>query len=355
MFSVKVVDCHYEGKPELAASYIISTPVTTAIVETGTAVNTDIILAALDEAGIQKDAVSLIAVTHVHLDHAGAAGALARQLPNAKVLCHPHGTRHLADPTALIKGATAVHGEERMRLFYGTTLPVPKEQLVATENGHCYPLGPSVSLQVHHSPGHAPHHQFLSLHAPLPGGDTPVCVGVFTGDGFAASYSFMRRPESARCPWPNVPAGRPTASLMVHAIPPQFDPVAWHGSLDLLAGLQPHLIFFTHYGPAPFTHEMIQAAHRMVRTHVFRCPIAFILLRARAQDDYVALVAAPSAAELPSIASLTTEVTALVRAQQQIAATVPDDFSDRLQVDANLCAHGITMWRQKQLSPPKKQ
>ena len=122
---VVLVDAGYV-RPGLAASYLVRGESSAAIVETGTALSVPRILAALAARGVPRESVSHVVVTHVHLDHAGGAGALLRELPRARLVVHPRGARHLVDPSKLLAGAAEVYGgPDRLRALYGEVLPVP--------------------------------------------------------------------------------------------------------------------------------------------------------------------------------------------------------------------------------------
>ena len=119
-----------------------------------------------------------VLTTHVHLDHAGGAGALMQALPNARCAVHPRGARHLAEPSKLIAGSIAVYGEERFRELYGEIVPIDEARMLVPEDGERIRLG-SRSLELIHTPGHALHH---------------YCVvdrehdRIFSGDTFGLSY-----------------------------------------------------------------------------------------------------------------------------------------------------------------------
>ncbi|WP_394740601.1 MBL fold metallo-hydrolase [Natronococcus roseus] len=125
-----------------------------AIVDTGIGTNYERILAALEEIGIAPEDLEVIAVTHIHLDHAGGAGYLAEACPNADVYVHPIGTSHLADPSKLVAGTKAAVGDQWQ--YYVEPKPVPEDRIVEIEDGDAIDLG-THELRVHEAPGHAPH------------------------------------------------------------------------------------------------------------------------------------------------------------------------------------------------------
>jgi glyoxylase-like metal-dependent hydrolase (beta-lactamase superfamily II) len=219
---VSAIDTEYV-RPRMDASHLIVHGGRAAFVDTGANNAVPNLLAALAQKGLSPEQVDYIFVTHVHLDHAGGAGLLLRSLPNATVVVHPRGLRHLADPSKLIAGTIAVYGEDGYRALYGDLEPIPEARLRAAQDGECYTLS-GRPLYTLHTPGHALHH--YCLHDPEGG-------GVFTGDTFGISY---RETDSAQGPF-----------IFPTTTPVQFDPAALHASIDRLVALQPEAMYLTHY------------------------------------------------------------------------------------------------------------
>ena len=115
-------------RPGLAASHLVVDSGRAAFVDTGTTLSLPNLLAALAEKNLDPADVDWVLATHVHLDHAGGAGALMRELPNARCAVHPRGARHLAEPSKLIAGSIAVYGEERYRALYGEIVPIDEDR-----------------------------------------------------------------------------------------------------------------------------------------------------------------------------------------------------------------------------------
>ena len=128
----------------------------TALVDCGYASSYHNVLSGLAEIGIAPGDVRYIIPTHVHLDHAGAAGHLMRSMPNAQLLVHERGAPHLIDPTRLLESATSVFGEAIMEL-YGRPVPVPTERVVPVGKEMQLDLGNGSTAALIHAPGHAPH------------------------------------------------------------------------------------------------------------------------------------------------------------------------------------------------------
>lgn len=182
MLQVTTIDCEYVAAG-LAAAYLVASRGEAAFVETNTSHAAPRLLDALDRAGIAREAVKYVVVTHVHLDHAGGTSALLAHLPNARVLAHPRAARHLVDPSRLVASAKGVYGAETFQKLYGEIGPIDAGRVDALEDGASVTLG-GETLSVHHTRGHANHH--FVVHAPA--WDT-----VFTGDTFGLVYPRLQR------------------------------------------------------------------------------------------------------------------------------------------------------------------
>src|SRR5579863_2378067 len=153
---ISAIDTDYV-RPRLDASHLIVRGGRAAYVDTGTSHSVPALLEALVEKDLSPAAVDYVFLTHVHLDHAGGAGELMRHLPNAKVLVHPRGAVHMADPAKLIAGTKAVYGDAEFERLYGRIPPIPAERIVEVPDGLLVRLGGSEFLFIH-TPGHALHH-----------------------------------------------------------------------------------------------------------------------------------------------------------------------------------------------------
>ena len=219
---ITAIDAEYM-RPRADASHLIVRDGRAAFVDTGTTHSVPGLLAALDAKGIDRAQVDYLLITHVHLDHAGGAGSLARALPGARVVVHPRGARHLSDPAKLIQGSIAVYGPERFAALYGEIIPIPEERLHQAADGERLFLGKS-PLELIHTPGHALHHYCII---------DPGARAIFSGDTFGLSY---RETDSAQ-----------GAFIFPTTTPVQFDPQALHVSVDRLLAYQPESIYLTHY------------------------------------------------------------------------------------------------------------
>ncbi len=220
---ITALDVHYV-RPALASSHLIFEGGRAAFVDTGTSLAVPRLLAALTEHGVGPDAVDYVFLTHIHLDHAGGAGELVRHLPRARVVVHPRGVEHLAEPSRLIKATRAVYGDAVFERLYGDIVPIARERLLATaEDLRLELAGRPFSFL--HTPGHALHHVAIVDHG---------AKAVFTGDTFGISYREFDVD------------GRPF--VFPTTTPSQFDPDQLKDSIARIAALRPAAVFLTHYG-----------------------------------------------------------------------------------------------------------
>lgn len=158
---VYVLDTYALGHPGTVGVYVITGPKVT-LVDCGYASSYQNVLSGLAELGVMPSDVRYIVPTHVHLDHAGAAGRLMKEMPNARVVAHERSVPHLADPAKLIESATRVFGETVMGL-YGSPEPVPQDRMTSVGKELHMDLGDGLTATLMHSPGHAPHQVSIML------------------------------------------------------------------------------------------------------------------------------------------------------------------------------------------------
>jgi glyoxylase-like metal-dependent hydrolase (beta-lactamase superfamily II) len=216
---VTMVDTLMTGEPEFNAVYVLAGD-EPALIEAGPGADLPLVLEALERLGVGPRDLAHIVVTHIHLDHAGGAGALADRFPEATVRVHERGAPHLADPTKLIASTARTYGEDRMRSFFGDTLPVPDSRLRALTDGERIDLG-SRELDVVHTPGHASHH--VALH------DSQSGV-LFTGEAIGSHL-----------PWG--PAFRPALP------PPEVDVEVALDSIERIRRRRATSLLTSHFGP----------------------------------------------------------------------------------------------------------
>jgi len=220
---VHAIDTGFQ-RDRFDAAYLIVERGRAAFVDTGTAYAVPRLLGALAALGLARAAVDHVIPTHVHLDHAGGAGALMRELPAATLWVHPRGARHLIDPAALWAGATAVYGAEEMARSYGEVVPVPAGRVRETGDGLTIELA-GRPLRFIDTPGHARHHHCVW---------DAASRGWFTGDTFGLSYRDFDVDGRA---W-----------ILPTSTPVQFEPEALERSVERLLAADPDCVYLTHYG-----------------------------------------------------------------------------------------------------------
>jgi len=212
------LDLLHLGVSRVITGYLYRHSTETVLIEPGPASTLETLLADLQTLGIGPDALRHVILTHIHLDHAGAAGHLAEIFQNAVFYVHPVGLPHLADPTRLVNSARRLYGEDLERLF-GLPRPVPPDRLVALTDGGRLGLG-GRTFGVYFSPGHASHHAvFLEIEDRI----------LFAGD---AAGTRMPGVDSVRPPTP----------------PPDIDIEAWHETINRIRGLRPVVLAVAHAG-----------------------------------------------------------------------------------------------------------
>ncbi|HET6873804.1 MAG TPA: MBL fold metallo-hydrolase, partial [Acidimicrobiales bacterium] len=154
------IDTLLGGWERVTAGYLIEGPAP-VLIETGSQTSVPALLAALSELGVAAGDLAGVAVTHIHLDHAGGVGDVAKAFPKATVYVHEKGARHLVDPSRLVRSAALVYGE-LLDTLYGGLDPTPAERVHVLEDGEQIEIGPGRTLTTIDSPGHAKHH--LGLH-----------------------------------------------------------------------------------------------------------------------------------------------------------------------------------------------
>ena len=159
MPGVLEIDTLLGGWERVTAGFLIEGPAP-VLVETGSQSSVPVLLKALADHGVRPDDLAGIAVTHIHLDHAGGVGDVTKVFPKAVIYVHPRGARHLADPSRLIASAATVYGDA-LDSLYGRLEPTPPDRVKAVEDGTEIDIGGGRSLTVVHSPGHAKHHMAL--------------------------------------------------------------------------------------------------------------------------------------------------------------------------------------------------
>ena len=198
--------------------YLVKGPKPT-LVDCGYASSYESVLRGLAEVGVMPTDIRYIVPTHVHLDHAGAAGRLLKEMPNAQVLAHERGVPHLIDPKRLIESSTSVFGPAIMAL-YGLPEPIPQDRITAVGKEASLELGDSLSATLIHTPGHAPHQISIVLDRPK---------ALFTADAVGIVYPGMK-------------------ALIPTTPPPSFNPTELVATIGTIRQTKPSELLVPHFG-----------------------------------------------------------------------------------------------------------
>ncbi|MFN2582786.1 MAG: MBL fold metallo-hydrolase [Candidatus Dormibacteria bacterium] len=235
---IKQLDTLLGGMDQLTAGFLIEGP-QPALIETGSQSSAATVREELQRAGVGRNDLRWLIVTHIHLDHAGGVGDLAREFPSATVIVHEQGARHLRDPSRLIDSASRVYGQLLDEL-YGRMVAVPDDRLVAAADGHRVDVGDGRTLVMVDSPGHAKHH-----HAVLDERTGTLMVGDAVG---------VRLPD--------IGVLRPATP------PPDFDLEQAVASLRKFRDLRPQQVVLTYYGPVANGDETLAQAEDVLHEWV---------------------------------------------------------------------------------------
>lgn len=213
-----VIDTLFQGEPGIIASYLLTGPQGLALVDVGSAASLNELLAGIRATGHDPSEIQHILITHVHLDHAGATGALLAHAPNARVYVHHIGAPHMINPDKLLASAARIYGD-RMGSLWGAILPVPAERVTPIDEGTELVVGDR-TLRALYTPGHAIHH--VAFH-------DPMRSVIFTGDVGGVrleNLSYVRPPTP----------------------PPDLNLEDWSASIERLRALRPLALYLPHYG-----------------------------------------------------------------------------------------------------------
>lgn len=215
---ISQIDLQFQGMEHVIAAYLLTGNGEAALIEVGPSTTRGALDAGLAAAGVAWDDVARLLVTHIHLDHAGAAGPIMRAHSRPRISVHPVGAPHLADPDRLIASATRIYGDQ-MESLWGDFAPIDAARIDPAEDGVPIRVA-GHELVPYFTPGHASHHiAFLD-----------IATGIlFTGDVGGVRIPGMRWV----CP--------PTP-------PPDLDPEAWAESVRTMVALKPNRLALTHFG-----------------------------------------------------------------------------------------------------------
>ena len=291
-------------RPHFAAIHLLQSEGRIAIVDTATYHALPRVLAALAALGLSAEAVDYVILTHIHLDHAGGAGAMMQSFPQAKLVVHPRGSRHMCDPSRLMAGTRAVYGRERADAMYGELLPIAAERIIEARDNSRLMLGARELLFVD-APGHAFHHMAII--------DIQT-NSIFSGDALGIAFPPSEAVDMRL--------------LMPSSTPVQFDPHATQQTISRLLAFDPAALYLTHFGRLTPPPGLLQQLHGHV-------------------DRYIAIAHAAATAHAPEPtnairAGLADYLLATARAYgyRQSDAELLDDWRH----DLDLNAQGLAVW-----------
>lgn len=212
------IDLQFRDRPQVIATALAQGSGGVAIIDPGPTTCLPTLELGLQAHGVRWTDVRQILLTHIHLDHAGAAGTIVRDHPHIKVLVHERGARHMADPSRLIESATRVYGD-RMQHLWGECAAVPMDNLITLEGGERVEAG-GRTFDVAYTPGHASHHVSF-----FDGSSGVAFVGDTAGVCINGGYVLPPTP------------------------PPDIDVELWTASVDRILAWSPTTLVLTHFGP----------------------------------------------------------------------------------------------------------
>lgn len=301
---IVAIDTEY-ARPLQDASHLIIEGGRAAFVDTGTNYSVPLLIDALRQRELDVGDVDFVFLTHIHLDHAGGAGLLMQELPNARCVIHPRGALHMADPAKLIAGTEAVYGVEQTTKMYGIIQPIEQSRIVIAGDEQWFDLN-GRKLQTLYTEGHALHHYCLN---------DPVSRGVFTGDSFGVSYREM-----------DTAAGEivfPTTT------PTQFDPDAAHVAVDRIMACKPKQLYLTHYSRVRNLDRLAKDMHAGIDAYVE------IAMANKDADDLYAAILPPMSEYMKR------------RARDHGFDGDEDALQSILDIDIVLNAKGLVSWLQR--------
>ena len=302
-YGISIVDARYM-QDNIATIYLLKQQGKIVIIETGTSRSLPYVAAALEEQNLSFKDVDYIIPTHIHLDHAGGAGALMKLCKNAKLVVHPRGARHMVDPSRLIQGTIAVYGEEQFNKLYGNIVPVAVDRIIDPSDNFILDFN-NRELKFIHTPGHANHHFCIW---------DKLSKTMFTGDMLGVSYrEFDRGTE---------------VFIFPTTTPVQFNPDEMIKSIDKVMSYQPEYLCLTHFGAIKPNASVI----KQLKSRIFK--MVSIAKKYYVEEDNQAKI----------------EHKIMQYLQQELKKMGVQDFNfceQKLKNDVILNAQGLVCWQEK--------
>ena len=293
-------------RPQFDACYIVMQRAPSseriAIIDCGTTHSISRIIATLTDLECQPDQVDYIILTHIHLDHAGGAGHLMQLCPNAQLVVHPRGVKHMIDPTILKAGAKEVYGEEVFAKEYGDFQSVQAHRVIEAKDELMVNLAGRILLCID-TPGHAKHHITIW---------DQMSHGAFTGDTFGISYREFDTEKGV--------------FIFPSTSPIHFDPKALRASIKKIMSFKPEWIFPTHFSKIGQVQLLYQKLTEML---------------SRVEDLGKSVIKAEHRHELLKIGLLNLYIQELRDQGCQLSESKIDQL---LQMDIDLNAQGMSIW-----------
>ena len=305
---ISTIDTAYI-RPLLAACHLLIENQHAAFIDVGTSHSVDNLLGVLAEKQIAVENVDYIIVTHVHLDHAGGAGKMMALCPNAQLVVHPRGARHMIDPSKLWTGTVEVYGETKARELYGELLPVDAHRVIEAADNFQLTLQGRV-LKFLDTAGHARHH-FCVWDA--------VSQSFFSGDTFGVAYRALHANQN-RFVFPST-------------TPTQFEPEALIQSIDRLLSYTPQQIFLTHYGRIDDLEAKAIQLKRQIHAYV----------------DIVQTIAAKYSDKAMRLEAIVMALMYLTQKELMAYGCVVEEKEiEWIEMDMQLNAQGLMVWLERQ-------
>lgn len=300
--NIFTIDAHH-FKAQLASIHLIRSEDRIAIIDTGTNFSIPYVLAKLTELRLNYLHVDYIILTHIHLDHAGGASQLMLLCPNAKLVVHPKGARHMIDPSKLIQGSKAVYGDAAFTKLYGEISPIDQNRIIQPEDEQEVNLATRV-LTFIDTPGHANHHHCIIDHQ---------SNSIFTGDTLGVAYPALR--SANHC------------FVMPSTTPVQFNPQALHESIEKVMSHNPSTLYLTHYSAITPNMRIIAGLHEQI-------------------DDFVMLTDKAAETDENDFAStLEYELTEYLVRRCLNEVDIDENLARQwITMDAKLSAQGLAYW-----------